>query len=280
MKNGRYYIKKRREGKNTHHTNLSKLMIFFLLIFKIVFANLMLKDNIRLLDNYFPEIHLVIQGTGVATQKFISNLYSFTPSEVIVNGERATACDNKYQCNLGTTKNNMTLKFDDQINSFKQLFYNVKKIIAIDLSDFDSSQVTSMEDMFYGCSDLEIINFKNINTGSVESMKGLFKGCSLLTSIDISNFDTTKVTSMDSMFGGCSQLKSLDLSNFYTPSLKDTYNMFGSCSSLQYLDLSTFDTSGVTYMYEMFTDCTNLKYIDLSSFSGSSLNSMQSMFYK
>ena len=86
----------------------------------------------------------------------------------------------------------MTLKFEDQINSFKELFKNVTNIIEIDLSNFDSSQVTTMEKMFYGCWHLEKINFKNINTSSVEIMKGLFQDCSSLISIDISNFDTTK----------------------------------------------------------------------------------------
>ena len=262
METGRHCMNKRREKLIRQDINLSKLLIS-LLFLKVVLVNLTPKNNNRLLENYFSEIHLVIQGTGEVMQKFISDSFSFMPSEVIVNGERATACENTYQCNLGITKNNMTLKFDDQINSLKELFDNVRKIIEIDLSHFDSSHVTTMEKMFNKCIDLEKINFKNINTSSVESMNRLFRECSSLTSIDVSNFDTTKVISMSNMFAECWSLEALDLSNFDNPNLKDTSFMFEDCYRLQYLNLSSFDTSGVTYMYGMFSGCSNAKYIDL-----------------
>ena len=85
MKNGRHHTKKRRERKNTHNINLSKLIISLLFLFKIVFTNLMLKNKIRLLDNYFSEIHLVIQGTGSSSQKFISNTYiDLTPQKLLL----------------------------------------------------------------------------------------------------------------------------------------------------------------------------------------------------
>ena len=73
--------------------------------------------------NINSEIHLVIQGSG--QQKLLGDDYSgVKPSEVLVNGFKDESCSKT--CNLVGDKNNITLKFDTQIESCYCMFYFVE----------------------------------------------------------------------------------------------------------------------------------------------------------
>ena len=120
----------------------------------------------------FSEIRLVIQGNGV--QKLLNDYYfHIEPSEVLVNGKKDDSCSKT--CNLKGDKNNITLRFNTSISSCDGMFYGLKNIIEIDLSDFDASNSKTMSWMFFGCSNLEKIEFGNINTPSLENNIFKFK---------------------------------------------------------------------------------------------------------
>ena len=70
---------------------------------------------------------------------------------------------------------------------------NMKYVISIDFSNFNSSSVTNMSYMFYGCGSLQYIDFSNFNSSSVTNMSYMFYGCGSLQYIDLSNFDTSSV---------------------------------------------------------------------------------------
>ena len=133
---------------------------------------------------------------------------------------------------------------------------NGKKIISIDLSNFDSSSIINLNSLFTQCLSLKNINFLNFITSNVIDMANMFNGCSQLQSLDLSNFDTTKVSNMVSMFEKCSQLQSVMLSSFDTTSVTNMRRMFSGCSSLKSLDLSNFDTPLLESTYYMFNNCT------------------------
>ena len=119
------------------------------------------------------EIHLVIQGNG--KQKLLGDyffIYIQQPSEVLVNGVKDDSCSKT--CYLEGDINNITLKFNTQIESCKTMFNELKNITEIDLSNFDASKVTDMRWMFNDCSNLEKIEFGNINTPSLENMRLMF----------------------------------------------------------------------------------------------------------
>ena len=280
MKIGRYFINKSRKKKCKQNFPFSKMASFiFIFILKYAFINLTMKNNIRILSNYFSEIHLVIQGTGASDQKFISNLFYKKPSEVWINGNRDSNCENTCKCTLPVGKNNMTLRFDGEVNSFSQIFYNVANIIEIDFSNFDSSSVTTMYWMFYKCSDLEKVNFDNIDTSQVTNMECMFSTCTKIQYLDLSDFNTSKVTTMYKTFGGCSQLTHVELSSFDTSNVNDMHEMFTGCSSLKYLDLSNFNTGKVTTIVQMFYQCSSLIYLNVKSFKFDNLQSSTSAFY-
>ena len=215
MENKRYISNKRGQKKFGNIFSFSKF-IGFMFLFKFIFADLMAKNEIRKLDDYFSEINLVVQGSG--EKQVICNDFSITPSGVLINGIPLDTPSKRVT--LEGDRNNVTLRFNIQLESCYQMFSDLVDIIEIDLSNFDCSKVTSMYWMFRGCSNLVTINFKNINTNSVKIMRGLFQGCISLTSIDLSNFNTSNVENMFYMFANCKKLEYLDLSNFDTSNVQ------------------------------------------------------------
>ena len=155
---------------------------------------------------------------------------------------------------------------------------NIKNILEIDLSSFDTSRVIEMRYMFCGMSNLTTLNLSNFNTSQVMNMGGIFSGMSGLTTLNLSNFDTSKVWGMYYMFNGMSNLTTLDLSNFDTSKVTSMGFMFHGMSSLTTLNLSNFDTSKVTDMESMFEDMSNLTTLDLTNFNTSNVTNMLSMF--
>ena len=113
------------------------------------------------------------------------------------------------------------IHFNKAISSLEYFFYsyddkNMKYLVFVDFTNFNSNSITSMLHMFDGCSSLKSINFSNFKTSKVTKMSYVFHECSSLESIDLSNFDTSQVTYMNLVFCGCSLLKFIDLSNFIT----------------------------------------------------------------
>ena len=216
----------------------SYLILITTFLIKIVLINLITVKDIRNLNNYISEVHLVIKGKG--NQRILYDYFYAEPSEVIVNGiSEGNSC--KKSCDLDEDINNVVLKFNEQLKSCYLMFYYLENIIEIDLSLFDTSEVTSMISMFESCIDLEKITLGNINTSSVGSMDMLFCDCNILTTIDLSNFDTSNAKSMMYMFSSCTNLKFLDLSNFDTSNVNNIRNMFNNCNSLFYLNLKSFN---------------------------------------
>ena len=123
--------------------------IIFYFFFYIIFAISLKKLNLKTIYNlnYFSEIHLVIKGSG--EQKLLYDSFSIEPSEVLVNEIKDDSC--KKICNLPEEINNVTLRFNREINSCYRMFYSLINLIEMDLSNFDFSKVTSMNSMFGDC---------------------------------------------------------------------------------------------------------------------------------
>jgi len=155
----------------------------------------------------------------------------------------------------------------------------IKNILEIDLSSFDTSKVTNMGRMFSGMSNLIALDLSNFDTSQVTDMRYMFSGMSNLIALDLSNFDTSMVTNMNAMFAGISKLTTLNLSSFDTSKVMDMGRMFSGMSNLTALDLSNFDTSYVTDMRSMFSGMSNLATLNPSNFDTSKVTNMNGMFY-
>ena len=97
------------------------------------------------------EISLVIKGIG--EKNFLNEEFYLNPDKVIVNGNIKENCHKS--CNFEEDLNNVTIRFNEQINSCENMFKDMRDIIEIDLSNLDTSKVTSMHFMFNGCSNLK-----------------------------------------------------------------------------------------------------------------------------
>ena len=196
-------------------------LILYLMIFKISSTfSLSRRRNINVFES---EIKLLITGNN-ANNNLLSSTFEANPSQVLVNGVVETSCSKT--CYLKKGVNNVTIKFEEQLESCKNLFNGLTNIKEIDLSKFDASKVKDMSYMFAGCSNLEKIYFGNIKTNLVENMESLFKNCTKLTSIDLSNFETVSVTNMANMFSDCQNVKHINISvQFKTSKVEIFYEM-------------------------------------------------------
>ena len=89
------------------------------------------KENPRILfNNFFSEVHLVIQGNG--TQNILFNEFIYEPSKVLVNGiSKGNTC--KKTCELEEEENKVSLIFSQILNSSERMFYGLQNIKEIDL---------------------------------------------------------------------------------------------------------------------------------------------------
>ena len=102
----------------------------------VVLSLLFSVNNLR--NNFFvnqSEIKLVIKG-GEGTNYFLNNTFYQNASEVFVNDNQIDSNINPY--NFSDGLNNVTIKFDDDITSCKNMFSGLNNIIEIDLSNFDT----------------------------------------------------------------------------------------------------------------------------------------------
>ena len=171
--------------KKTHKTGSYFLISYFCFI--------IILPNLNFVFSYDSEINIVING--IRKQQILDSI-DFLPNETLVNGVPQNIND-KYVYNLFDQTNIITMRWNYQVTTCSYMFNELKNIISIDLSNFDTSKVESFHGMFYGCTSLKSINLNNVNTSSSKDMIGMFAGCSSLETLNLSSFDTSKVTSMN-----------------------------------------------------------------------------------
>ena len=165
-----------------------------------------------------------------------------------------------------------------KVTTMYDMFAYMSKLTTLNLSHFDTSKVTNMNNMFYHMPALTTINLSSFDTSNVTDMSGMFSSMSKLTTLNLSHFDTSKVTNMGFMFSDMFNLTTLDISSFDTSKVTSMRYMFDDMSKLTTLNLSHFDTSKVTNMGYMFSGMSNLTNLDLSSFNTSMVTDMYAMF--
>ena len=177
----------------------------------------------------------------------------------------------------------LEIYFSSPLESLEEYFSpscdsNMKKIISVDLSNFDTSKLTNMKSAFENCELLETVDFNKFKGTSIINMNFLFSNCVELKSIDFSHLDPSSVVYMNSMFSGCVSLYSIKFSSSKATSLVNLEEMFYKCSSLRSIDLSMFIITSATNMDYMFSGCSSLKYLDISNFKMETVTNANSMF--
>ncbi len=160
------------EQKNKNKMNFFhyKKTILIIKIISFISCFKITQEIPKKLINFSSQIHLLILGSG--NQSILNNSFYLEPSEVIINGITRKSC--KKFCKLDYEENNVTLYFNDSVQSCYLMFGQLINIKQIDLSNFDFTSVTEMSYMFRDCMSLEKINFGNANTSLVQNMVGVF----------------------------------------------------------------------------------------------------------
>ena len=159
-----------------------------------------------------------------------------------------------------------------------KMFYDVRSLTSLNLSNFDTSKVTNMQYMFSDMTKLTTLDLSNFDTSKVTDMKYMFNEMYSLTSLNLSSFNTSNVTDMSCMFAHMFRLTSLNLSNFDTSKVTNMGAMFYDMPRLTSLDLSNFDTSNVTNMGWAFAFNGSEKIYVNNDFNTSKLTSFSNMF--
>lgn len=128
--------------------------------------------------------------------------------------------------------------------SLDSLFFASRKIINLDVSNWDTSNVTSMHFTFESMINLKSVKCADWDVSNVTDFSAMFDDCNNLKTIDVSKWNTSSATNMSYMFSGNS-LETLDVSSFNTSKVTNMRLMFSDCWSLTHLDISNFDTSNV-----------------------------------
>ena len=146
-------------SKNMKSNNIYKIILLFVILYEVKISK---ENNLKLL-NLNNEITITIKGNG----QILSNYQNNTPSEIIVNNKTIQNFRNDYYIeNLGDEINKITIKWNEPLTNCSHMFYYLKNIINIDLSNFDSSKVITMYCMFSG-SELISLDLSKLNTSSV-----------------------------------------------------------------------------------------------------------------
>ena len=175
--------------------------------------------------------------------------------------------------------------FNSSLETLKEYFSpssdpNMKYLVSVDLSNFDTSKLTDMTSTFTDCELLESVDFYNFKGSSIVNMNFLFSNCVSLKSIEFSHLESTLVAYMNNMFSGSTSLESVKFSSSEITSLINLEEMFKGCTSIKSIDLSNFVTTSTSLMDYMFSGCSSLKYLDISKFNMEEVTNANSMFEK
>lgn len=118
-----------------------------------------------------------------------------------------------------------TLRNNDGVYPSTISFEGKTKLKTVEYIRLDEN-VNSFRRMFYGCYNLTSVDLSSLDTKNVTNMRSMFEECRALTSLDLSNFNTLNLTNITYMFYYCSGLTYLDLSSFNTNAITNNTDVF------------------------------------------------------
>lgn len=151
---------------------------------------------------------------------------------------------------------NGVLKFND----------NKKRVGIIECEIKFNNILTKIDGMFKDIKSLLSVDFSEFNSEKIKNMDSLFLNCEKLQNISFNNFNSKKLENMNSAFENCINLDELNLSSFETPKLREMRKTFKNCTSLEYIDLSKFElNSNIVDREYVFEGDDNLKSIKVDN---------------
>ena len=205
-------MESKKKFKNCNNNISKKVLIFKYLILLLSFIKVKpfrnQKNNLILFSG-LNQILLKVKGNNFV--KILNPYYNCTPTSYNLNNNpnQITFNSASIQITSSENENEVTLLFENEVESCNSMFKGCSHIIEIDLTNFRSSNVRNIDSMFEDCTSLKKIKFGNFRTSNIhDNMEKIFYG------LDLSSFRTSHIEYFRYNFDGCSSLKYLDLSNF------------------------------------------------------------------
>ena len=114
----------------------------------------------------------ILKFNKIGSVQILNSAFTPKPNKVYVNGgalpEFATTINI-----AGLTE--VKLEWDAPFASCKNMFKDLKDVLEIDLSNFDSSLVSDTSSMFQNCNQMTSLNLDNFDTSLVTNMVQCFK---------------------------------------------------------------------------------------------------------
>ena len=129
----------------------------------------------------------------------------------------------------------MKIHFTAPLTDFSNFFSsqydtNVKNIISMDFSNFNSSLIDKFSSSFKGCTSLQSFDFSSFTISSETDISNMFEDCSSLAAINLSNFDLTN-NEINNIFKNLGQIRYVNLLN-YSGKTKDIYTFLNNLRDL------------------------------------------------
>ena len=183
----RYNTNSRVQLKQKVQLRKSLINLLEILIKYFILSSLIIGTNQRKFQVNLSTINLKTNGTGNVAILSDDFFNTKKPIKVEING-REEAIQNKYYFyDAANNINNITLQFNDNLNSAYRMFSGCNNIIEIDFSEFDTTKLENMEYMFDGCLSLYSLDLSKFNISNVENINSLFSGCEKLEYINLNN---------------------------------------------------------------------------------------------
>ena len=231
--------------------------------FVFIISNLLLLPTL-----YVSKISITLKVKGSGLQYILNPKFNESggifPDEVLLNGN--PQIKGIYSVNPLAEESNISLFWNNKLDSLNDMFRDCINITEIDLSKFDTSIVTRMSAMFYNCKSLKKVDFSNFNSSLMTGMGSSFYNCSSLEYLNLSNFDTSNNNHFNDMFYNCYSLKYLNISNFNTSKASSMNRMFYNCSSLKFIDLNNSTKIPISNASNILFGCHNLKYLNIKNY--------------
>ena len=126
---------------------------------------------------------IILKIDGIGNKTFIKQAFRDKIKSLVINNKNQSTISNTFD--FTGEKNTVKITFKEKLSTCNQMFYALKAITEIGLSQFDFSEVTDMTSMFQNCSSLNIIKGNGGNMNKVKLMNKLFLGCIKLKSLNL-----------------------------------------------------------------------------------------------
>jgi surface protein len=127
---------------------------------------------------------------------------------------------------------------------FKTHMFDTIRDRVFSVTASKGARITNGFDLFWGMKGLSEVDLSELDVSACENMCGMFRSCPSLTELDLRNWNTDRVKDVSQMFDECVNLQKVRLGGWNTKNVTTMRGLFEDCKRLEVIDLSGWQSSG------------------------------------